>query len=162
MCLNDGILVQVLNRHLQYLGIILSCKNNSVHRRSQPPGNMPGNYSLIAYKNPNTQGNCRGIDEEINLVNEVPPELDFYKISHNYVNIVQPSSIAPRRQWSKSALRFRAGDHFHSSITFFSLPWSNPPFSNPYGSSRPEGNTLDQRQVSENSDSFVYVKNNER
>lgn len=92
----------------------------------------------------------------------MPPDLDFYKISHNYVNIVQPSSIAPQRQRSKSALRCGAGDHFHSSITFFSLPWSNPPFSNPHGSSRLKGDTLDQRQVSENSDSFVHVRNNER
>ena len=65
-------------------------------------------------------------------------------------------------QRSKSAHKFGVGDLFQSSVTFFLLPWSNPPFPNPHGSPGLRENTLNQRQVLENSDSFVYVKNNER
>ena len=44
----------------------------------------------------------------------------------------------------------------------FLLPWSNPPFPNPCTSLGLRENTLNQGQVSDTSDSFVYVKNNER
>lgn len=44
----------------------------------------------------------------------------------------------------------------------FLLPWSNPPFPNPCTSLSVRENTLNQGQVSDTSDSFVYVKNNER
>lgn len=44
----------------------------------------------------------------------------------------------------------------------FLLPWSNPPFPNPCTSLGLRKNTLNQGQVSDTSDSFVYVKNNER
>ena len=44
----------------------------------------------------------------------------------------------------------------------FLLPWSNPPFPNPCTSLSLRENTLNQGQVSDTSDSFVYVKNNER
>ena len=44
----------------------------------------------------------------------------------------------------------------------FLWPWSTPPFPNPCTSLSLRENTLNQGQVSDTSDSFVYVKNNER
>lgn len=44
----------------------------------------------------------------------------------------------------------------------FLLPWSNPTFPNPCTSLGLRENTLNQGQISDTSDSFVYVKNNER